>query len=308
MAKFLNVNIHENITVSSSSCINPKHNSLDLVFASKASDDIFAAMGGDEDIAPATTTVKLFYCSKSGYQGKVKSWTEVAEDLQSQAAVLREILKVYMDTNTAKARLGQTQMFLGLGVTNANAKNMLPTALQDDTFIAKISKNIFTAFLDAIKPHLDSKATFRIKFVRQSATVSYPTLTKKVRASEPFIESSVIPLDQSKVAYTEYELDKKLNSNADAKVDKIDEAVAAPIANMFGAPAAPAVEAQTAAPTAAPVMEFAQAAPATAQPVAQPVAAQPEFAAVAPQTPAPAQATAPAEEAPIVSFGAPVVG
>lgn len=137
---------------------------------------------------------------------------------------------VYMNTN------------FSMEVYKAQGAASFEDLLLDQDRMDIVSTNIFNAFIAGITPYLDKdEHAVRLKLIRQSAEKHYGTIPgARYISTEPFMESMVIPLEQSKIKFSAYEISKGLNNGTPTTQAAADATTAAPMAadpssNPFGA-------------------------------------------------------------------------
>lgn len=82
----------------------------------------------------------------------------------------------------------------------------------DQDVISRIYDNLTNRFITLITPFTGKpEDAVRLKLVRQSKDKHYATLPSRYIEDNPFIELMSVPKEQSRVKFTKYELDNKLN-------------------------------------------------------------------------------------------------
>jgi hypothetical protein len=123
----------------------------------------------------------------------------------------------------------------GCGVTNENIRVKLRTQETLDAVYA----NIINQFISMITPHLSNTTKlFRMIFPRQSKAKHYPVLRKRYLNEQPFMEPMEVPVAQSRLKFTDWEINNGFNTAdrilASDPVDNTELATAASLFNGLG--------------------------------------------------------------------------
>lgn len=142
--------------------------------------------------------------------GKQIDWKEALRRIKDFKAQLNHILSGYMTKDVIEAKWDSI-LFAGTGIVKDEDA---PVMLVQEKPLYRVYKNIATGFVELITPHLSdiNAPKFRVKFTRQSKAKHFSRLPKYA----PFWESMDIPEDQSKLAYTQWEIDNKFNDGTPA--------------------------------------------------------------------------------------------
>lgn len=196
--------------------------SLEIMLKQGVAVDLFEAMNSGASIEENTQKLLEFPVNNKWY-GKEATHQEMVMKFRMLTAKLGHLIS----NQVAEVKWN---MFEGTGINSA--ADIAEKITQDST-IAKISFNIFNQFVAMVKSS-DTTKLSRIKFVRQSAAKHYAALPEYLNFKKDggeytvaFVESMVIPQEQSKLKYTAKELDKKLNDptpmTADTQPSGTDE-------------------------------------------------------------------------------------
>lgn len=252
---YLGVGIHDNVVLSSKTAINDK-GSLVIELETKVNQDaMFAAFDGGADIESSAASIIMWPVSMANWEGKTKTASEIGQDLNNFKNTLVDILAVYMTLDKAKAALGATVMFNGLGIT-AETQSTLPTRLLQKDFVDKVYLNVSNAFVAAAKPFMDN-VTFRIKLRRTSKAKHFSTIPMNGKFKEVWIEPSTIPAASSQISWSAYEIKRGLNDGTKVEADASSDA--AKVDAMFAGTLPPTDAPAT--PAASPVIPEAPATP-----------------------------------------------
>jgi len=183
------------------------------------------------------TVVKVWPVSipKEESNGKSYSIAErvntVLEALKEQQNFFTAWARCYVTTDKL---VGVFQRFQGLTLTKDNISSVL-----DEQVTAAVLRNLTNQFVALVGPHLN-KSEFKVRLLlkRQSEAKAFPSFRDKFITSFPFVEPmSGIPKEASKIAFTKYELDKKLDSSAPAATTSSSEPTAdVPAESLFKIP------------------------------------------------------------------------
>lgn len=209
----IQVSIAENISVESVN-VN-EQGSLEVTFVQSSGDnkmDLFEAMTSGASMASENkSTVKKFPVGHKRF-GKEASAEELVKlTIVEEKALLEGMLEQFNPTK----KMDYSKMFEGTGITSAADIN---TKLASEEVMKQVSTNLYKAFAEAMKD-ADKSIKVRFKFPRQSEAKHYITFPKAVGFKKgsfeafktPFIESMVIPTEQSKLKFSDYEISKGLN-------------------------------------------------------------------------------------------------
>lgn len=138
---------------------------------------------------------------------------------------LNHILQQYLTADAIK-----WDILAGTGITNEN----IDVKIKEDTTLDKIYSNIVDQFMKMITPFLgQTTKKFRAIFPRQSAAKHYPAIRRRYLGTYPFLESMSVPVDQSKLRFSKYELDNKLDNPSPVQKTAAPKAPAANVTKLF---------------------------------------------------------------------------
>lgn len=141
---------------------------------------------------------------------------DINNSLMSIKAIYLHLLYGYMTEKEAAL----TNMYANLGI---DANNYDTLIVQPEVF-TKAFKQMSEQFIEKATPVLGKEdKLFRLLLVRQDAANAFPTFRKKYIVENPFWESMTIPKEQSKVAFTDYELKEGLNLDIPASRSDADK-------------------------------------------------------------------------------------
>ena len=233
---YLGVGIHENVILGSKTGVNEK-GSLVLELSTKVdSNDMLSAFADGTDMEASTVGLIQFPFNLTNWEGKAKTASEIGTDINNLKANLIDILSVFMTSDKAKAVLGVDVIFRGLGIT-PETQASLPQRLLNADFVSAVYKNICTAFVAAATPFFNN-TPFRVKLRRTSKAKHYSSIPPRSKFAEPWIESMAVPKEQSKLAWSKYEIDNGLNSGVKTETDAVSTTEDEKVATMFAPPAA----------------------------------------------------------------------
>lgn len=244
----VSVGINENVILANAavSTENDK-TSLSLTFREKGnaatSSNPFDQLAGDGVVdtgAGSGTIIRIWpplAPLKETKDGKSKSAAEMSKEatdiLGERKNSLIQILSCFTTSDKIKFN-----MFAGMDgmITQENYEQKII----EEVVIKQCFLNIANQFVAQITPFLDKEdCAVRLLLVRQSKEKHYAQFRERFVRDNPFIESAIIPKDQSKLKFTKYELDKGLNDGtpvAQAQADSTQEEAPAEVANIFNEP------------------------------------------------------------------------
>ncbi len=171
---------------------------------------------------------------KETRDGKAKSMVEMAKEttdiLGERKNSLIQILSCFTTSDKIKFN-----MFAGMDgmITQENYEQKII----EETVIKQCFLNIANQFVAQITPFLDKEdCAVRLLLVRQSKEKHYAQLRERFVRDNPFIESALIPKNQSKLKFTKYELEKGLNDGtpiAQSQADNTPDAAPSDLINIF---------------------------------------------------------------------------
>lgn len=201
----IQVSIAEDITVVSA-VINDK-NSLEIVFKQGQTLDLFEAMNNGGSLEE-TSSKYLEYPVNNKWYGAEATPLQMVNKLRQLNAKYQHLLSVDVAEKDYAFN-----MFEG---TPIKTSGDIDTYILQEEVYTKIGTNIFKNFIKNLEK---AKSPIRIKFVRQSQAKHFISLPDYLGFKKdggefkvPFVESMLIPKEQSKLTYTKYELDKGLDN------------------------------------------------------------------------------------------------
>lgn len=306
----IGVGIHENLVLSAKTA-QGEQGGIDIIFARKQTGSLFSAMVKNESVGADEVKLKIFTINHTDHNDEAKSAVEIAEEISNLREQFSDILSTSMPKASVDMALDMAKIFGSVGITAAN-ESQLQAKLVDDTFLEAIFKSLCASFITAAGSMMDNEM-LRVKLRRRGKVSHYPTMPYKGKVPEVWIESMQVPATSSKIAFSQWEIDNKVNDGtpiaADAPAstsiaDKTFGGAPAPGMLPAGAPAIPVQPGVNPILAGTPAVQ-----PGVVQPGAQPVApvVQPGVAPVVAQ-PTVQAAVPPVQPgiAPIVQPGQPV--
>lgn len=291
----IKVGIHDNLVLTNDTKVN-EHGTLELSIATvQDTSDLLAAFQNNSTGDQMKSSLRFYPPNQEDFDKNQRSSGDIAGDLLKMKMQFMSFAVLYAPQETVEAYIGGTKMLEGIGIAPEQYAKALDSLTNADLCM-KVTTNLATKFVEFLTAAnaFNQTIKFRMKFLRQSKMKNFVVVPKS--DFDTWIEPMTIPKAQSKIAYSAYEIDKKLNDPAPATADAPEsagndaQAEALQGAELFGpetpvttpAVAAPVTEPVAAAPVATPAV----AAPTTTEPVAAaPVAAQPDLMGGAPAAP-----------------------
>lgn len=161
-----------------------------------------------EDPEAENGKIMLFPPNMKEYKTEApKEGIDLVRDLKVEYKRMYTIFNLYFPKEDLNKKYPMKILLEGLTITPENEKVMF----MQESVINKMFKNFAEATLKFINEEkLWEKEAFRIKLLRQSTAKAFPTLTRKPEYGD-WIELCSIPLDQTKVKFTPYEISKGYN-------------------------------------------------------------------------------------------------
>lgn len=217
----IKVSIAENITIQSVS-VNEQWGALDVTVVQVADGpvlDAFESLTSGVSQEETKSSIRLFPVNHKRFGKEATADELVKLTIAEEKAFLEALLSAYHPT----AKMNYSKMFEGSGITSAED---IKTKITDEAVMKTISTNLYKAFVEAMKGH-DSSIKNRVKFYRQSDAKNLVTFPKAIGFKKgsfesfktPFIESMVIPVEQSKLKYSDYEISKGKNNSEAVTAD-----------------------------------------------------------------------------------------
>lgn len=224
----LNVGIHENVVLDKAArndrgtlVISYKQvNKVDPLAALKASTARTSLEAQEQRFL-------IYPISLTDYNGNVDTKDNLLNKIAELKDFLFNILIQYMTADKI-----QFDPLAGCGVTAENIESKLRT----QEVIDKAYSNLCDQFIKQITPFLgESGKKFRVLFVRKSKVSNFPALRRRFLDAQPFMEPMEIPIEQSKLKFSDYEIKNKLDSNEPAvPADTHDESEVNDAAELLG--------------------------------------------------------------------------
>ena len=232
----INVGIWDNLIISDKSKLSDK-GGMDLVVKTIESPEaILAALTNNEVYSAMESNFKFFAINLTDFNKNVKSTADLVKDLTTLRYQLTSIAEVYGTKEVVEAAIGGMSMFEGLGIPPEDYGKAVAQLVQAD-FLKKIQDNLSSKFLAFMKANGGFNGVpFRAKFPRSSKNKTFSGITKS--PFDVWIEPMTIPKEQSKLAWSDYEIDQGLNHGNPIASDAVKTSVADvnKAKNLFKAP------------------------------------------------------------------------
>lgn len=222
----MKVGIHENLVLAKSI----KNDRGTLVVGVRKEEDIdpIAASNASGDMALEQEEQDFFiYPIKNvDHKKQLLDYTGVMKEIGNVKDPLDHILRQFLTSGNIK-----WDIYKGTIITGANIK----TEVLKQSNLDIIYKNIVDQYTEMITPYLNNSAKkLRGVFPRTSAAKPYPTLRRRYLDSQPIFEPMTVPVEASKVRFSKYEIEKKLNvADAIQATAPVSEEVAAAADALF---------------------------------------------------------------------------
>jgi len=212
--------IWENLVLSTETKIN-EHGTVEIAIGSQVdTNSMLAALGGEEEFSVGKQSFREYAPTvENSYDKSVNDVPTILKQLLALRFKYLQFMKLYATEEEAKAAIWEQKMFEGLGIPPEEMGKAIEM-LNNQAFLTKVTtnlNNIFMNFMNA-KNAFTNPVPFRIKLVRSSETNHYSRIPKT--QFETWIEPMTVPKEQSKIAWTQYDLDNKLNDGTPVATDK----------------------------------------------------------------------------------------
>lgn len=198
------VGIHENVRHHKATK-NDK-GTLVLGFVKEVSTDLESFNSSSADSAGGTqeNDFLIFGPSNLDREGKTDTTGNISNKIKELKDQLSHILLNYMPQDKIK-----WDPFKGLGITQDN----IDAKLKNQSVLDQIYKNIVDQYIDMVTPfNSNVSLKFRVVFIRSSQTKHFSKLRSKFLTENPFMEPMNVSKGASKIRFTKWELDNKLNN------------------------------------------------------------------------------------------------
>lgn len=200
--------------------------SIEITFQEATVVDPMAALNssGSTNLNQAEHKVIIFPVNPNDAEGNMDSYKNLMAKIAEVKDPLDHILQQYMTKSSIK-----WDIFAGTGLT----AETIQEEIRREATLIKIYTNIVDQFI-AMATQADAmKGTpVRVLFIRQSKAKHYPRLRSRYLDRQPFIEPMSISKEQSKLAFSDYELKNGLDKGdaiTNAQAPSASEASAADV-------------------------------------------------------------------------------
>ncbi len=160
----------------------------------------------DEDFEEGESSSILFFPPnmKEYNSEELRSSIDLMRDIMTDFFRFRALFALYFTADEIKGMYSPAIIMEGLNITAENESTMVV----QESVITKMFANLGNKVAAIINEHkLWEKEAFRIKLLRQSPKKAFPRFTYKPKFGD-WVELMVVPKEQSKVAFTKYEIGK----------------------------------------------------------------------------------------------------
>lgn len=208
----ISVSIAENVSVELVNVSDQGTLEVTFVQGEESKMDLFEAVTSGASFGDVKkSTVKKFPVNHKRFGKEATAEELVKLTIVEEKALLEGMLEVFNPT----AKMDYSKMFDGTGISSAaDIQSKLPT----EDVMKQVSTNLYKAFAEAMKD-ADKSIKARFKFPRQSEAKHFITFPKAVGFKKGsfesfktlFIEPMTIPVEQTKLKFSDYEISKGLN-------------------------------------------------------------------------------------------------
>ena len=228
----LKAGIHENVKLSAGLS---KNGFKQVLLKQEKAADLLAAFDAGMSNTNELHNIMIFdvpTVNKYGdLKGQPRTFQEVFKEVTETRNLFVELLTPFMTKDEASSKFSAFDMCQGIGdPTMLFSPEQQVVTFTNQEIVNRMVTNLFNIFTEECKPFADSKV--RIKLRRQSkksAQGTFPYSNQGV-----MIESMDIPKEQSKIAWSEYEISKECNSTVEAPTTQASSADVAKANDAFG--------------------------------------------------------------------------
>lgn len=198
------VGVNENLVISAAE----KNEKGTLVVTVKEANEIdpLTALNasGSTQFNKAEKDFMFYPPTVTGFNGEAGTLESVLKKIAEVKDPLNHILEQY----TASSHI-KWDIFTGIAITKDN----MEAILTNQDVLDKVYSNIADQFIRMITPFIsDTGKKMRLLCIRQSKAKHFPSLRKRFLETYPFIEPMEIPVTQSKLKFSKFEMDNGLAS------------------------------------------------------------------------------------------------
>jgi len=236
------VGINENVVLGKDTKVNEK-GTLEVIFKEGENDPnaLWESLAAGKEVKEGVTKIMFWPISMTTFDGDAKSPNKIVEELQNFVGTLKKILLVYMTSEAAEEYIDITaeKMFENLVFD----KDQIAVHLRQEEFVNGAARNVANGFMRACteKELLENEQTFRLKLRRQSKEKHFPKIPV---GFTPWIESSIISKEESKLGWDKYEEENGLNIVGAVTPGDVPKEEAADVSNLFAKPVEEITEVQ----------------------------------------------------------------
>lgn len=231
----IKVGIHENLSLSAKTKIN-EHGTLELVIGTVESETaLMDAIMNNTVIDKMESSLRFYPPSLTDFEKNKKSAADIGKELLVMRYQFMQYALLFSTEEVVNKELGGVAFLEGLGIVPADYPKAL-TMLNKEDFLKKVCKNLAEKFLDFLKKvdAFNGKTLFRHKFLRQSKDKNFAVIPNST--FDTWVEPMTVPAEQSKIAFSQWEIDNGKNDPNPGKSDKSQSSKkdAKTAENLFG--------------------------------------------------------------------------
>lgn len=208
----IKVGIHDNLRITKETSVN-KEGSLELFIESAQSkDSMLSAFEENTTFTKMSSCLRFYPPSEKDFKGVIQSSADLGAALLKTRYQLMQYALLYATKEQVNEAFGGTKMLEGIGIKKEAFSNTLATLNKNPKALQAISTNLANLFVKFCKDYkvFDSKVLFRQKFLRQSDAKNFAVIPSS--DFDTWIEPMTVPKEQSKIAYSQWEIDNGKNN------------------------------------------------------------------------------------------------
>ena len=227
----LSIGIYEDVVLSTETGV--VEDKMLITLEIKPSDeDVVKAMAEGRILEAAKSNMMQFYpnMDRFGDKGK-KDYTELLGDFMKFKGMFEDYCRLLTTEEEVIAKVGGVQAFIKMGVPPEGIADAFKR-LTDETFAKRVWLIQFELFADFLKT-VDNLGDIKLrhKFWRSSKAKAFAAIPSP--GGKVFVESMDVPVEDSKITWSTWELEKGKNDATEVAADKPDASNAEAAADMF---------------------------------------------------------------------------
>ena len=244
MAKLISVGIHENVNISKETGINQDGKRVIVMEIRPDKKAVRKAMMRGEVLETMKSSFLQFDPNFEVYgkEGVLRTSFDMLQDLNKETLRFATYYSILLggDWDKAVEAINPEVVYKRLGIVTDEAIDNAMDRMNDKDFMTSCLNKAYEIFHDLISaiPNVE-EIKLRHKFIRGSKKKTFSSIPK-FNKDNVFVEPMTVPREETKLAWTVYELEKGLNSAEEVAADTSEQSPDA--AAVFEAPIAAPIQ------------------------------------------------------------------